>query len=181
MQQDPFLDSPLWHFALKFYSRPRVPPACLTLQEIAGVDVCLLLFSLYCALTKRFISQQRLRQCDEKLRDWRRTVILPLRHIRQEMKMNLSTTRFESMSNLRQKIKDLEVNAEQISLAILYEEFQTLLNDDAENSDAATILNAVIEIYDVEEKVDRLTLHGESVRSAFAILSDELHLSLIHI
>lgn len=175
MQQDPFLDSPLWHFSLEFYARPRVPPACLTLQETAGVDVCVLLFSLYCTHTKRLIPQQTLRQCDEKLKDWRRTVILPLRRIRQEMKTNLATPRFESMKKMRQTIQRLEIHAEQISLAILYEEFQSLLQDNAENSDAATLLHAVVEIYDAAGKVDRSTPAGVSVHSAIATLTDELH------
>mgnify|MGYP001593669094 CR=1 FL=1 len=174
MQQDQFLDSPLWHFSLKFYSRPRVPPACLTLQDIAGVDVCVLLFSLYCTHTKRFISQQKLCQCDERLRDWRSTVILPLRRIRRDMKTKLATTVLESMKNVRQQIQSLEINAERISLAILYEEFQSLSQDNAKNSDTATLLNAVVAIYGAAERVDRSTPEGESVHSAIATLSDEL-------
>lgn len=175
MQQDHFLDSPLWHFSLKFYSRPRVPPACLTLQDIAGVDVCVLLFSLYCIHTKRFISQQKLRQCDESLRDWRTSVILPLRQIRREMKTKLATTRLESMKKVGQQIQGLEINAEQISLAMLYEEFESLVQDNAKNSDAATLLNDVVKIYSAAEKVDRSTPEGQSVHSAIATLSDELY------
>lgn len=174
MQQDQFLDSPLWHFSLKFYSRPRVPPACLTLQDIAGVDVCVLLFSLYCTHTKRFISQQKLRQCDERLRDWRTTVILPLRQIRREMKTKFATTRLECMKKVGQQIQGLEINAEQISLAILYEEFESLVQDNAKNSDAATLLNDVVEIYSAAEKVDRSTPERQSMHSAIATLSDEL-------
>lgn len=174
MQQDQFLDSPLWRFSLAFYSRPRVPSACLTLQDIAGVDVCVLLFSLYCTHTKRFIPQQKLRQCDERLRDWRSTVILPLRRIRREMKTKIATARLESMKNVRQQIQSLEINAEQISLAILYEEFQSLPQDNTEHSDAATLLNAVVEMYGAAEKIDRSPVEGESVHSAIATLSEEL-------
>lgn len=78
------------------------------------------------------------------------------------------------MKKMRLQIQSLEINAEQISLAILYEEFQSLSQDNAENFDAATLLNEVVEIYASAERVDRSTPEGESVHSAIATLSDEL-------
>jgi len=90
------------------------------------------------------------------------------------MKTKLATTVLESMKNVRQQIQSLEINAERISLAILYEEFQSLSQDNAKNSDTATLLNAVVAIYGAAERVDRSTPEGESVHSAIATLSDEL-------
>lgn len=78
------------------------------------------------------------------------------------------------MKNVRQQIQSLEINAEQISLAILYEEFQSLPQDNTEHSDAATLLNAVVEMYGAAEKIDRSPVEGESVHSAIATLSEEL-------
>jgi hypothetical protein len=91
------------------------------------------------------------------------------------MKTKLATARLESMKNVRQQIQSLEINAEQISLAILYEEFQSLSQDNSEYSDAATLLNAVVEISGAADRVNRSTPEGESVHAAIAILSDELH------
>lgn len=91
------------------------------------------------------------------------------------MKTKLATTRLESMKKVGQQIQGLEINAEQISLAMLYEEFESLVQDNAKNSDAATLLNDVVKIYSAAEKVDRSTPEGQSVHSAIATLSDELY------
>ena len=50
--------SPFWRFSIKFYQVPGVPPACIELQDQAGVDVNVLFFLLWLATQNRALNNQ---------------------------------------------------------------------------------------------------------------------------
>ena len=82
-------NGPHWKFSLSVYRQPKVEKSCLLLQDQCGVDINLLLVTLY------FVSQGALRcdegtvaAADEKIRALRESVIVPLRELRRKMKSN---------------------------------------------------------------------------------------------
>lgn len=106
--------TPLWDFALTFYSGSGVEQACLTLQDNAGVDVCELLFHgwLYVhgleALPESLVSLRRAR------RDWQAGVTEVLRGLRRDLKHHDAPS--ETVSALREQIKQAELLAERENL-----------------------------------------------------------------
>lgn len=106
--------TPLWDFALTFYSRPGVEQACLTLQDDAGVDVCELLFHgwLYVhgleALPESLVALRQAR------RDWQTEVTEVLRGLRRDLKHHDAPS--ETVSALRERIKQAELLAERENL-----------------------------------------------------------------
>jgi uncharacterized protein (TIGR02444 family) len=114
------LDGPHWSFALDTYARPGVSDACLLLQDRAGVDVNVLLLVLYAA-TRRGIalSRSELQDMDNAVALWRQEVIHPLRGTRRRLKTGPGPAPNEVTEALRGRIKQAELQAEQIEQAAL--------------------------------------------------------------
>jgi uncharacterized protein (TIGR02444 family) len=107
----------LWDFALAFYARPHVQESCLQLQDSHGVDVNLLLFTAWaghcCGIR---VDRQLLAQADERIRPWRTSVVHPLRQARRDMKQDSLAQFHAGAAALRQRVKDLELQAERLQL-----------------------------------------------------------------
>ncbi|MFI0473330.1 TIGR02444 family protein [Halomonas sp. HMF6819] len=106
--------TPLWDFACAFYALDDVAPACLTLQDQAGVDVCELLFHawLYCQRLKAkpvALARERLARVR-----WQREITQPLRALRQTLKGQAQQS--ASIAALRETIKHAELAAEKENL-----------------------------------------------------------------
>lgn len=84
---NPTPGSGLWRFSLRVYRRPGVAAACLLLQDRHGIDVNLMLYAAYVAVSGRGAVDARALAAGERaVRDWGRTVILPLRRLRDQLK-----------------------------------------------------------------------------------------------
>ena len=103
----------VWSYALKLYARPGVEPACLALQE-GGADVCLLLVSAWLGSTGTAFLPSRMEALESAARDWRETVIVPLRSLRQRWRE--SAQRDAALAALRDRLKQLELDAEKVLL-----------------------------------------------------------------
>lgn len=111
--------SPFWRFSLAFYARPDVARACLELQDTCAVDVNLLLFLLWLSLDRRSLSADAVRDLDDKVREWREAVIMPLRTLRRTLKEE--TPIAPGMTEpLRTQVKALELEAERVQQETLY-------------------------------------------------------------
>lgn len=116
----PNLDNALWRFVLPFYSRDGVAPACLTLQERLGVDVNILLFTIFAQVERGILLERSdLEAIDALVRDWRSDVIQPLRRIRSRMKSGPSPAPSPITEPLRNRIKAAELEAEKIEITML--------------------------------------------------------------
>lgn len=114
------LDNALWRFVLPFYSRDGVSPACLTLQEKLGVDVNILLFTIFAQVERGILLERSdLEAVDALVRDWRSDVIQPLRRVRSRMKSGPSPAPSPITEPLRNRIKAAELEAEKIEIAML--------------------------------------------------------------
>ena len=113
------LDRELWRFAVSFYGRPGVAPACLLLQDRLGLDVNLLLFSLFAVRRGFPLAPEEVTEADAAVRDWRAEVDLPLRRVRTRLKSGPEPAPSPDTDQLRNSIKAAELRSEQIELAAL--------------------------------------------------------------
>ncbi|RUM96634.1 TIGR02444 family protein [Pseudaminobacter arsenicus] len=108
---------PHWAYSLSLYRKEGVPAACLLLQDTYGVDVNILLLGLYCAARLDIgLTGTDIALLDEEIREFRECVVLPLRVSRRRLKdMPLGV----SGETIRNKIKEIELRAEQLEQAII--------------------------------------------------------------
>lgn len=103
----------LWTFALACYARPGVEKACLDLQS-AGADVCLLLTCAWLECRRIAHEDARLQQLQHLSDEWRTLVVAPLRSLR--MAWRQIATEDDDLAGLRDRVKSLELDAEQQQL-----------------------------------------------------------------
>ena len=106
----------LWSFALSTYARPGCEAACLRLQA-QGADVCLLLCGAWLEQRAVTVTVERIRALKQVARPWQTAVIEPLRHLRTQWRAMAQQD--EDLAGLRERVKALELDAEQQLLARL--------------------------------------------------------------
>ena len=107
-------ESAFWRFSLRFYGRPGVADACLSLQDKAGADVNLLLFLLFLAGRKRQLGADEISRLDAAVSQWRESVVKPLRALRRGLKPGIEFIPGTVIETFRAQIKRLELESEQI-------------------------------------------------------------------
>jgi len=78
-------DSSFWSYSLGLYSRPGVEKACLELQRRHGLDVNLLLFTLWLADRGVELDQATLASAEQATSVWQVEVVRPLRALRRRL------------------------------------------------------------------------------------------------
>ena len=116
-------ESAFWLFSLRFYQRPQVAPLCLALQDNHGVDVNVLFFLFYFAVNQRQLTIDEVRRIDRSIRNWRLTVVQPLRAIRRGLKTGIAPVAPAANEALRSSIKRDELLAERLQQETLEREF----------------------------------------------------------
>jgi len=112
--------SPFWQFSLKFYAVPGVAPACIALQDEAGVDVNLLFFLLWSATQRRTLTESEVKDLDETIGSWRDTAVIPLRDIRRALKSPPRVFAADDAEAFRTRIKQVELEAERLQQEAMY-------------------------------------------------------------
>ncbi|MDB5651300.1 MAG: hypothetical protein JWL62_2820 [Hyphomicrobiales bacterium] len=115
--------SPFWTFSLAVYGRKGVPPACLTLQDSSGVDVNVLLFSLFLGSQGRALSAADVGDVVEMIEPWRRDVVVSLRAARRALKEPPAPFEGPAVEALRKSAKAAELEAERIQQEMLFVSF----------------------------------------------------------
>jgi len=113
-------NSPFWQFSIRFYGAPGVAPACIRLQDEAGVDVNLLLFLLWNATQGRGLGEAEVRELDTAIAPWRSTTVIPLREMRRALKSPPAMLAPETAEAFRTRIKAAELEAERLLQEALY-------------------------------------------------------------
>ena len=141
------LEGPHWQFALAIYSQPGVADVCLMLQDRLGLDINILLFATYattaCSVT---VTAQDIEAMDAAVQAWRTEAVVPLRALRRRLKRRFGQLESEYAEMLRSKVKQTELLAEQIELAILARWLGQRSGRDwaSEKVELAEVLNRVI-------------------------------------
>jgi uncharacterized protein (TIGR02444 family) len=114
-------DNPFWKFSLAVYAAPGVAAECLALQDTLNIDVNSLLFVAWLGAAKKIVlSETEFTAIDARVREWHATVVRPLRAVRRRVK-TLPQMREDAVKLLRQDIAAVELRAEQIEQAFLFE------------------------------------------------------------
>lgn len=117
MLQESDLTGPHWRFALDTYLRPGVSGHCLHVQDTYGVDVNVLLLSLFAAVELgRDPSLADIAALDRSTAAHRDQVVKPLRTARRHLK---DSGLGEPGEKLRNEIKKAEVRSEQLQQGLL--------------------------------------------------------------
>lgn len=108
-----------WDFSLRLYRLPQVSDTCLTLQNVHGFDVNLLLFACWYGRSHGLMSSALLSDALQFSTQWSTEVVRPLRHARTWMKEALAqpqtlASQMTGAAELREKIKAAELRSEQL-------------------------------------------------------------------
>lgn len=110
----------LSEYALSTYSLPGVSQSCLCLQERAGVDVTVLLYTMFLASCRSTaLDQDGISKADAEVAHWRAQVVSPLRSIRNLIKDCDELSRSQVVNEAREMVKKAELAAEMAALDLL--------------------------------------------------------------
>jgi len=118
--ESPVSKSPFWRFSVKFYAEPGVAPACIELQDQAGVDVNLLFFLLWNATKARAFNQAEVADLDRSFGAWRDMAVVPLRELRRALKSPPAAVAPDVAEGFRTRIKAVELEAERLQQEAMY-------------------------------------------------------------
>jgi len=114
-------DNPFWRFSVAVYAQPGVADECLALQGALGIDVNVLLFCAWIAAERNLVLDDKaLAAIEACARPWHASVVRPLRAMRQTIKP-MPDMADEAVKALRKEVAALELRAEQIEQAKLFE------------------------------------------------------------
>jgi uncharacterized protein (TIGR02444 family) len=117
----PVSKSPFWRFSVKFYAEPGVAPACIELQDQAGVDVNVLFFLLWNATKGRTFSRAHVVEIERQIGPWREMAVVPLRAVRRTLRSPPAAIAPDAAEGLRTRIKAVELEAERLQQEALYQ------------------------------------------------------------
>ncbi len=170
MDEDFPIDGPLWQFALAFYGREGVANACLKLQDLVGVDVNVLIFSIYAARHHRcFLGSVQLAQADAAIQPWRSDVVVSLRAVRVRLRTGPSPAPNSSTEALRSQIKAAELLAEKIELAALFKWLKAQLLFPSSSIDLTQVIRTAVDFFIARKAVD-MAMHGAEIDAAIKAL-----------
>lgn len=146
-----------WDFSLRLYRLPQVSDTCLTLQNVHGFDVNLLLFACWYGHTHGAISPALLAEVLQFSTHWSKEVVRPLRHARTWIKGELAqplsqVAALSGVVELREKIKAVELRSEQLQQQTLerlaQESFRSHLSprDQSPAPEAAAIAHNLLQL-----------------------------------
>ncbi|MCG8593923.1 MAG: TIGR02444 family protein [Kiloniellales bacterium] len=112
--------NPFWDFSLAVYQRRNVAGPCMALQDRLQLDVNMLLFCCWTGQRGHQLSEQQVREALAAIDVWQGQVVAPLRRLRRLLKASLDLAP-ERRQVFRDKLKDLELDAERVEQDILIE------------------------------------------------------------
>jgi len=122
---DSTLDHPFWRYSLSVYSKDGVPAELIALQDTFDIDVNMALFCLWLGQAVGLqLSDEQLSAVSMRCFRWNAETVLPMRGVRRYLKSGTAVQPIaQRAAELRSQIKRLELLAEQIEQAILYDWF----------------------------------------------------------
>lgn len=112
--------TPFWRFSLNYYKQAGVSDACIALQDQCGVDVNLLLFLFWLASERQVLSAGDVKKLDATIQSWRELTIIPIRDTRRKLKGAKTFVDPAKQEAFRDKVKAVELSAEQLQQEALY-------------------------------------------------------------
>jgi uncharacterized protein (TIGR02444 family) len=132
-----------WSFSVTLYSKPGVANACLALQNDHDLDVNLVLFCIWYGQNHGELSSSQLDELLDFSLLWATHVVKPLRQARRWIKQNRDDCEIpaERLESFRDRVKKLELEAEQLQQNRLQQLAQAGDNSDQGGSSTAAETN----------------------------------------
>lgn len=103
-----------WRFILDLYAQPGISQCCLQMQEHSSVDVMVLLLASYQYVRRGItMSDADIAAADAAVRDWRMSMVQPIRALRRLAKTHGPST--AGATELAQSLLAAELRAERIA------------------------------------------------------------------
>lgn len=146
--------NPFWDYCLDLYGRPAVEAACLELQRRHGLDVNLVLFCCWLGHRGIEVDDPLLAAARRAAEGWQIEVVRPLRSARRRLKATLANPAADSIqerwpelvSQLRERVLELEIDAERLAQLNLAELNLAQLNLAKVGEDAAATHRAGVRL-----------------------------------
>ena len=114
----------LWDFAVDFYQHAPIKTACLTLQDEAAADVCVLLAVVWLGKKGKQLTGAETALLVSTIEVWQQKMTLPLRQLRKQIKSFIEADYSLDAEPIYQQIKAAELQAERVTL----EKLQALID-----------------------------------------------------
>ena len=114
----------LWDFAVDFYQHAPIKTACLTLQDEATADVCVLLAVVWLGKQGKQLTGAETALLVSTIEVWQQKMTLPLRQLRKQIKSFIEADYSLDAEPIYQQIKAAELQAERVTL----EKLQALID-----------------------------------------------------
>lgn len=101
----------LWDFSLAHYAKPLVADTCLQLQDSYGINVNVLLWTLWLENHNKLLTQEKLQLALDAIALWDVNYVQPLRQLRRKMKQDFADNLVQ-VADVRDQIKHAELLAE---------------------------------------------------------------------
>jgi uncharacterized protein (TIGR02444 family) len=169
------LTGPHWTFVLELYNTDEVQQVCLLLQDNFGVDVSFLLTLLWYATDGVEFDDGDVEALDHTIASWRGEVVKPLRNIRREIK---PTAKHDGVvAGYRNKIKSIEIEAEQIEIAMLMRamgqrKLTGVSGKPIQSVPIARTVETVLAFYAARARLPAAQLQTTEVKAAINALAD---------
>jgi uncharacterized protein (TIGR02444 family) len=168
------LTGPHWTYIIGLYGDPEVQQACLGLQDGFGVDVSFLLTLAWFAAQGVGLDEGDVEALDQAIASWRREVVTPLRTIRRAIKP--AAGHDAAVAGFRNRIKSIEIEAEQIEIALLVRAVDRRKGRGASGEAAkpqpmARTVETVLTFYAARAAAPAERLQAPELRAAIAILA----------
>lgn len=144
-----------WDFSVRHYAKPGVAGACLALQDKCGLDVNLVLFSIWYGRNTGELSQSQLDRVMDFSELWATSVVKPLRQTRRWIKQSREECAVppDRLEKFRSKVKQLELEAEHLQ----QDQLQQLISKHDTESETASedAVNRNLDAYLLRKRVER--------------------------
>lgn len=120
-----------WNYSTALYGKEGIAPACLSLQDTFGLDVNLLMFCLWYGENFGLLTNHQVAEVLEISSAWSAVAVVPLRTVRRSIKDDKSISElpeYSAISLWREKVKNLELEAEKIQQLMLERTVKTSWN-----------------------------------------------------
>ena len=142
--------NPFWEFSILVYGNEEVRDACLDAQEVYGADVNLLLLCCWLGFVGIKLTPEGIRRLDTLVDGWRREAILPLRTVRKRLKGTIGPVPSDLAADVRNTVKQAELQAERIEQDLLYSALQTLPGRDGRDAERSGVARQNLQLYATE-------------------------------
>lgn len=161
------MENPFWRFSLSVYAATPVRDVCLRAQDRYGADVNLMLLCCWLGFSGVKLDAKGLKRLDQLVDGWRREVVEPVRAVRRRLADAIGPMGPQVTKPLRDDVKALELQAEQIQQAVLFRALETLPGRDARQAERSGVarLNLTVYLRDVRG-IDDVPVLKEIVESA---------------